>query len=124
MSISKQNAIVCLVRLIAEIDDGNWTREKMEHAILYGGFAKYIAYEDWVEKMETGELNEDSSINLLNKLKKQDRIDCLLACFATAVADSDLSLKEEDYLNNLFNKFQDISMTEIANLYRKNLGLI
>ena len=123
MSISKQNAIVCLVRLTAEID-GNWTREKMQHAISYGGLAKYIAYEDWVEKMESGELNETSAINLLNQLKKQDRIDCLLACFATAVANSDLSLKEEDYLNNLFHNFQDVSFAEITNLYRKNLGLI
>jgi hypothetical protein len=123
MSISKQNAIVCLVRLTAEID-GNWSREKMQNAISYGGLAKYIAYEDWVEKMESGELNETSAINLLNQLKKQDRIDCLLACFATAVANSDLSLKEEDYLNNLFHNFQDVSFAEVTNLYRKNLGLI
>jgi hypothetical protein len=123
MSISKQNAIVCLVRLTAEID-GNWSREKMQHAISYGGLAKYIAYEDWVEKMESGELNETSAINLLNQLKKQDRIDCLLACFATAVANSDLSLKEEDYLNNLFHNFRDVSFAEVTNLYRKNLGLI
>jgi hypothetical protein len=74
--------------------------------------------------MESGELNETSAINLLNQLKKQDRIDCLLACFATAVANSDLSLKEEDYLNNLFHNFQDVSFAEVTNLYRKNLGLI
>jgi hypothetical protein len=123
MSISKQNAIVCLVRLTAEID-GNWSREKMQHTISYGGLAKYIAYEDWVEKMESGELNETSAINLLNQLKKQDRIDCLLACFATAVANSDLSSKEEDYLNNLFHNFRDVSFAEVTNLYRKNLGLI
>jgi uncharacterized tellurite resistance protein B-like protein len=113
MAINKAHAILFLTGTIG-VSDGEWTLEEITEASKNGGLDKYFTDgADWQDKVEKGELTTETAIEHLKSLEKKDRLDCMYACLATAIADGILHENEKKLIIKLLAIFGDISFEEL-----------
>jgi len=74
--------------------DGNWTQQEMLTAAALGLKSAFLEAPDFIDKVESGELNNVSAFYILNNLDKDEQMDCLVGCLATAISDGHLDDSE------------------------------
>lgn len=118
MSITKSHAIVYLTRNIGEAD-GEWTSEEMDAALMNDDFSQAVEEApDWAEKVLSGELTHQTAIYVLTQLNREDRMDCLIICLTTAMADGVVDDSETEALGKIISHFKDISVKELLDEFK------
>ena len=120
--MNKSHAIIFLTRLLGSAD-GKWSDKEMEHALNLGNLSSALKEApDWTDKILSGELNEDSAIQILNGLGKSEQMECLVTCLITILADGVADDAEITVLARLLTKLnQGITSSELLASHKEHL---
>ena len=120
--MNKSHATIFLTRLVGQAD-GEWSDDEMDHALLLGGLNKAIEEApDYVAKIISGELNEQSALYILNQVSKEEQMECLVTCLITACADGELDPTEIEIIIRIINSLnKGITVEELVETHKNHL---
>ena len=117
-NITKGDAVLWFTMQVG-LSDGGISEDEYEHALVFGEVLGIeMNVNQFMDNLKNGYLNEDQSLEYMHTLTHQDRIDCLVACIATAMADGKLSGSELVYIHGLAQNL-DVEFKDIVSKYNQ-----
>lgn len=123
VELDRNLAIFTIVWTVAS-SDGEWSEDEIESACKHPKFKEAmlaVNVDEFFENVKSGVLRLVDSINYLKSLDRQERIDCMVICFATVIADGELTDEEKRRYLVVLNNFDDITQEEVYAAYQDSI---
>ena len=115
-TINKTEAIYCLAFLMGKADGtlSDDEASKLSKNPILNKISKDLNIKDVEDKIETGEISLESSLQFIKSLEANDKIDALAAIWHILVCDGSLNNSEKELMDFIL-KETDIKLTTISN---------
>jgi tellurite resistance protein/SH3-like domain-containing protein len=121
--LSVNYAFMFLAHYIGKAD-GEWSQDEMRSVVKDKNSRLYKAHEeieDWGEKVLSGDLNFEVSINILKQSSQEERLECLVMCYTIANSDGVFGEKEKAVFDKILGSFDDVTLSDVIIEYSKVL---